>query len=81
MSVVDVVDFRKMYSELAAVDGISFDVQQGEIFGLLGPNGADKTTTLECLEGLRARVQPAKTARPVGATPESFSPAGYGRGL
>jgi len=35
------------------VDGVSFEVQRGEIFGLLGPNGAGKTTTLECLEGLR----------------------------
>lgn len=36
-----------------AVDGISFDVDRGEVFGLLGPNGAGKTTTFECLEGLR----------------------------
>jgi ABC-2 type transport system ATP-binding protein len=35
------------------VRGISFEVQQGEIFGLLGPNGAGKTTTVEILEGLR----------------------------
>jgi ABC-2 type transport system ATP-binding protein len=52
--VVDVVDFRKTYGDFVAVHEISFDVQQGEIFGLLGPNGAGKTTTLECLEGLRA---------------------------
>jgi ABC-2 type transport system ATP-binding protein len=35
------------------VDDVSFDVQQGEIFGLIGPNGAGKTTTMECVEGLR----------------------------
>jgi len=53
-SVIKVRDFRKTYGDLVAVDGISFDVQQGEIFGLLGPNGAGKTSTLESLEGLRA---------------------------
>jgi ABC-2 type transport system ATP-binding protein len=37
-----------------AVDGVSFEVQAGEIFGLIGPNGAGKTTTMECVEGLRA---------------------------
>ncbi len=47
-------DFRKTYGAFTAVDGISFEVQKGEIFGLLGPNGAGKTSTLECLEGLRA---------------------------
>src|SRR5690606_32062438 len=35
-----------------AVDGVSLDIEQGEIFGILGPNGAGKTTTLEMLEGL-----------------------------
>lgn len=48
-----VKDFRKTYGDFVAVDGISFEVQPGEIFGLLGPNGAGKTSTLECLEGLR----------------------------
>jgi ABC-2 type transport system ATP-binding protein len=36
-----------------AVDDVSFAVRTGEIFGLLGPNGSGKTTTVECLEGLR----------------------------
>ncbi|NOY55251.1 MAG: ABC transporter ATP-binding protein [Actinobacteria bacterium] len=54
MPVIEVTDFRKTYGGFVAVDGISFDVQQGEIFGLLGPNGAGKTSTLESLEGLRA---------------------------
>jgi ABC-2 type transport system ATP-binding protein len=53
-SIIKVRDFRKTYDDFVAVDGISFEVQQGEIFGLLGPNGAGKTSTLESLEGLRA---------------------------
>ncbi len=53
-SVIMVKDFRKVYGDVVAVDGISFEVQHGEIFGLLGPNGAGKTSTLESLEGLRA---------------------------
>jgi ABC-2 type transport system ATP-binding protein len=36
-----------------AVDDVSFEVNDGEIFGLIGPNGAGKTTTMECVEGLR----------------------------
>jgi ABC-2 type transport system ATP-binding protein len=51
--VVQVRDFRKVYGDTVAVDGISFEVQRGEIYGLLGPNGAGKTTTMESLEGLR----------------------------
>jgi ABC-2 type transport system ATP-binding protein len=52
--VIEVRDFRKSYGDFIAVDGISFEVNQGEIFGLLGPNGAGKTSTLESLEGLRS---------------------------
>jgi ABC-type multidrug transport system ATPase subunit len=40
---------------LAAVDGVSFSVARGEVFGFLGPNGAGKTTTLEIIEGLQSR--------------------------
>jgi ABC-2 type transport system ATP-binding protein len=51
---IRVSDFRKVYGDCVAVDGISFEVECGEIFGLLGPNGAGKSSTLESLEGLRA---------------------------
>lgn len=43
---------QKRYGELRAVDGISFDVPEGELFGFLGPNGAGKTTTLSMICGL-----------------------------
>jgi ABC-2 type transport system ATP-binding protein len=39
---------------LTAVDGVTFDVRRGEVFGFLGPNGAGKTTTLEIIEGLQS---------------------------
>ncbi len=52
--IVIVKDLRKIYDGKPAVDGISFEVQPGEIFGILGPNGAGKTTTLEMLETLRS---------------------------
>ena len=52
-SLISVDGIRKTYGRTTAVDGLSFDVQPGEIFGLIGPNGAGKTTTMECVEGLR----------------------------
>ena len=51
-AVVSVVDLRKSYGAVRAVDGVSFEIAAGEVFGLLGPNGAGKTTTIEMLEGL-----------------------------
>ncbi|MER0448390.1 ABC transporter ATP-binding protein [Streptomyces sp. Edi4] len=53
MAIIEVNELRKAYGRRAAVDGVSFTVEEGEIFGILGPNGAGKTTTVECVEGLR----------------------------
>ena len=50
--ILHVSHLTKHYGSLKAVDGISFDVQPGEVFGILGPNGAGKTTTLEMIETL-----------------------------
>jgi len=53
MSVITVDHLRKTYRRVVAVDDLSFEVEAGEIFGILGPNGAGRTTTVECLQGLR----------------------------
>jgi ABC-2 type transport system ATP-binding protein len=82
--VIETKGLTKYYGQQAAVDGLSLDVQQGEIFGFLGPNGAGKTTTILMLLGLtepsggEARVcgfnptrEPLKVKRLVGYLPEN----------
>jgi ABC-2 type transport system ATP-binding protein len=77
---VVVRDLTKRYGKLEAARGVSFDIEDGEIFGLLGPNGAGKTTTLECILGLRepdggtvqvcgidARTRPRDVKQRIGA--------------
>lgn len=54
-TVISVKDLVKNYGDFQAVKSISFDVNEGEIFGLLGPNGAGKSTTLEIIETLRIK--------------------------
>jgi ABC-2 type transport system ATP-binding protein len=49
---IQVQDLHKAFGEIQAVQGVSFDVQPGEIFSLLGPNGAGKTTTISMLSTL-----------------------------
>lgn len=54
-SPVQLRELKKSYGAFTAVDGISFDIGEGETFALLGPNGAGKSTTIEILEGYRNR--------------------------
>ena len=49
---IEVRGLEKRFGGVTALDGVSFDVQPGETFALLGPNGSGKTTTLKCLSGL-----------------------------
>jgi len=49
---VHVSDLRKSYGQVRAVDGVSFGIEYGKVFGFLGPNGAGKTTTIKVLTTL-----------------------------
>jgi ABC-2 type transport system ATP-binding protein len=68
---VVVEGLTKRYGQLAAVDGVSFEVESGEVFALLGPNGAGKTSTIEVLEGFRQRD--GGTVRVLGFDPSQRS--------
>lgn len=85
-SILSVSNLKKSYNGKIAVDNISFDVNQGEIFGILGPNGAGKTTTLEMIEtlrkidggkitidGLNVARQPNQVKKIIGVQPQSPS--------
>lgn len=81
--IIEAHDLRKDFGALKAVDGISFSVMPGEVFGFLGPNGAGKTTTMKMIEcvsprtggnlsvfGLDVQSQPKEIKRWLGVVPQ-----------
>ena len=66
--VIKVEGLYKSYGPVEALRGVSFEVEEGEVFGLLGPNGAGKTSTVEILEGMRTPDR--GIARVCGLDPE-----------
>ncbi|MCZ2846022.1 MAG: ABC transporter ATP-binding protein [Candidatus Bathyarchaeota archaeon] len=83
MNVIRVDNLKKFFGKTKAVDGISFEVREGEIMGFLGPNGAGKTTTIRCMMdflrpdegkikilGLDAQIDSQKLKRDIGFLPE-----------
>lgn len=85
--IITVTDLKKHYGDIKAVDGVSFEVNLGEIFSCLGPNGAGKTTTVEMMEGLRTPTSGsieilgadvtqdyASIRHRVGVLPQDFQP-------
>jgi ABC-2 type transport system ATP-binding protein len=80
MTIIHVEDIKKSFGKNKAVDGVSFDVEQGRIFGLLGPNGAGKTTTIRMINNIlgpdegsitiNGQIASPKTQRMIGYMPE-----------
>jgi ABC-2 type transport system ATP-binding protein len=83
---IEVEGLTKVFGNLRAVDGVTFEVKEGEIFGFLGPNGAGKTTTINVLttllkasggraeiDGLDIRKHPNEVRRRVGVVPQEYT--------
>ncbi len=69
MPAIVVEELRKSYGAVTAVDGVSFEVAQGEVYALLGHNGAGKSTTVEILEGHRTAT--SGTVSVLGLDPQA----------
>ena len=52
MKTLEIQSLTKWYGAICGIEDVSFDIEQGEIFGYLGPNGSGKSTTIRCIMGL-----------------------------
>src|SRR5438105_11941697 len=73
---IRVKDLTRRFGDFVAVDHLTFDVRQGEIFGFLGSNGAGKSTTIRMLCGL---LEPTSGTATVGGLDVSRDPEGVKR--
>jgi ABC-2 type transport system ATP-binding protein len=76
MSAIEVADLTRRFGDFVAVDRLTFDVRQGEVFGFLGANGAGKSTTIRMLCGL---LKPTSGTATVGGVDVSRDPEGVKR--
>ena len=76
MTAIDVRSLTRRFGQFTAVDGVSFAVEKGEIFGFLGSNGAGKSTTIRMLCGL---LRPTSGTALVGGVDVSRDPEGVKR--
>ena len=68
--IIEVQDLKKNFGDIIAVDGISFTVKKGEVFGFLGPNGAGKTSTMKIIACVSPRS--SGTIRVFGMDPDNY---------
>ena len=90
MPAVETSDLGKEYGDVVALEGLDLTVERGELYGLLGPNGSGKTTTIEILTGQRTPTSGAATVlgidpvadpvdvrREIGILPEREDPPSF----
>jgi ABC-2 type transport system ATP-binding protein len=90
MPAVETTNLRKEYGEIVALDGLDLTVERGELYGLLGPNGSGKTTTIEILTGQRTPTEgsasvldvdpvaePVAVRESIGILPEREDPPSF----
>jgi ABC-2 type transport system ATP-binding protein len=90
MPAVETSDLGKEYGDVVALEGLDLTVERGELYGLLGPNGSGKTTTIEILTGKRTPTSSAATVlgidpvadpigvrREIGILPEREDPPSF----
>jgi ABC-2 type transport system ATP-binding protein len=90
MPAVETTNLRKEYGDVVALDGLGLTVERGELYGLLGPNGSGKTTTIEILTGQRTPTEgsasvldvdpvaePVEVRRSIGILPEREDPPSF----
>lgn len=90
MPAVETAGLTKRYGDVLALDGLELSVERGELYGLLGPNGSGKTTTIEILTGQRTPTagavsvlgvdpveRPLAVRRAVGILPEREDPPSF----
>src|SRR5438105_3264778 len=75
-AILSIRDVTLCYGGLVAVDGLSLEVNPGEVFGLLGPNGSGKSTTLSAIAGA---LEPAAGEIRVAGLQAGDDPLGYRR--
>jgi len=90
MPAVETTNLRKEYGDVGAIEGVDLTVERGELYGLLGPNGSGKTTTIEILTGQRTPssgsatvlgtdpvADPIEVRRSIGILPEREDPPSF----